>query len=68
MERQPMLVHLLTKAKSHNCASGVSVDQHTPLEEVFIFFDTATYDEIERDVKVQAQHYVKNKKTITMIH
>ena len=47
-----MLVHLLTKAKSHNCASGVSVDQHTPLEEVFIFFDTATYDEIERDVKV----------------
>ena len=25
---------------------------HSPLEEVFIFFDTATYDEIERDVKV----------------
>ena len=32
--------------------SGVLVDQHTPLEEVFIFFDTATYDLIERDVKV----------------
>ena len=26
--------------------------EHTPLEEVFIFFGTATYDEIERDVKV----------------
>ena len=32
--------------------SGVLVDQHTSLEEVFIFFDTATYDQIERDVKV----------------
>ena len=28
------------------------VDQHTELEEVFIFFDTATYDQIERDVKI----------------
>ena len=28
------------------------VIEHTPLEEVFIFFDTATYDQIERDVKV----------------
>ena len=27
--------------------------EHVPLEEVFIFFDTATYDEIERDVKVK---------------
>ena len=25
---------------------------HTPLEAVYIFFDTATYDEIERDQKV----------------
>ena len=41
----------LTKAKSHTCVSGVLVD-HSPLEEVFIFFDTATFDEIERDVKV----------------
>ena len=26
--------------------------EHTPLETVYIYFDTATYDEIERDVKV----------------
>ena len=25
---------------------------HSPLEAVYIFFDTATYDEIERDEKV----------------
>ena len=25
---------------------------HAPLEAVYIYFDTATYDEIERDVKV----------------
>ena len=25
---------------------------HTPLEEVYIYFETATYDEIERDEKV----------------
>ena len=43
---------LLTKAKSHLCVSGVLID-HLPLEEVFVFFDTATYDEIERDVKVK---------------
>ena len=36
----------------NECVPGVLVDQHTPLEEVFIFFDTATYDQIERDVKV----------------
>ena len=30
---------------------------HTLLEEVFIFFDTATYDEIERDVKVSKTTY-----------
>ena len=40
------------EAKSHICISGVLVDQHTPLEEVFIFFDTAGFDEIELDVKV----------------
>ena len=28
--------------------------EHTELEEVFIFFDTATYDQIERDVKVNS--------------
>ena len=26
--------------------------KHAPLESVHIYFDTATYDEIERDVKV----------------
>ena len=30
------------------------MDQHTPLEEVIIFFDTATYDQIERDIKVNS--------------
>ena len=27
--------------------------EHAPLEAVYIFFDTATYDEIERDEKVK---------------
>ena len=27
--------------------------EHAPLEAVYIFFDTATYNEIERDVKVK---------------
>ena len=26
--------------------------EHAPLEAVYIYFGTATYDEIERDVKV----------------
>ena len=26
--------------------------EHAPLEAVYIYFDTATYDEIENDVKV----------------
>ena len=30
--------------------------EHLPLEKVYIFFDTATYDEIERDVKVNTVH------------
>ena len=25
--------------------------EHAPLQSVYIYFDTATYDEIERDVK-----------------
>ena len=29
-----------------------SVPEHARLEAVYIYFDTATYDEIERDVKV----------------
>ena len=28
--------------------------EHAPLKAVYIYFDTATYDEIERDEKVQA--------------
>ena len=32
--------------------SAAPVD-HAPLEAVYIFFDTATYNEIERDVKVK---------------
>ena len=54
-----MLVHFRAKAKSHICVSGVLVDQHTPLEEVFIFFDTATYDEIERDVKANVRAWIE---------
>ena len=30
-----------------------AVLEHAPLEAVYIYFDTATYDEIERDVKVE---------------
>ena len=26
--------------------------EHAPLEAVYVYFDTATYDEIESDVKV----------------
>ena len=29
--------------------------EHAPLEAMYIFFDTATYDEIERDEKVTFQ-------------
>ena len=31
---------------------SVAPVEHIPLEVVYIFFDTATYNEIERDVKV----------------
>ena len=31
--------------------------ERSPLEEVYIFFDTTTYDEIERDVKVMFAPY-----------
>ena len=50
----------LTNTSKHICNSDVLVDQHTPLEEVFIFFDTATYDQIERDVKVNIATFAKN--------
>ena len=32
--------------------------EHAPLEAVYIYFDTATYDEIERDEKVQALFHI----------
>ena len=40
-----------------------SVLEHAPLEAVDIYFDTATFDEIERDVKVGVlnQHTVGEK-------
>ena len=31
---------------------SVTTLEHAPLEAVYIYFDTATYDEIERDEKV----------------
>ena len=34
------------------CLIPASMLEHAPLEAVYIFFDTATYDEIERDEKV----------------
>ena len=43
---------LFAKAEGQICVSGVLVDQHTPMGEVFIFLNTATYDEFERVVKV----------------
>ena len=48
-----------TNASKHICNSDVLVDQHDPLEEVIIFFDTATYDQIERDVKVNTTSLLK---------
>ena len=33
---------------------SASVIEHSQLEEVYIFFDAATYDEVERDVKVNS--------------
>ena len=40
---------------NHNNIFPASVLEHAPLEAVNIYFDTATYDEIERDVKVTQQ-------------
>ena len=34
--------------------------EHAPLEAVYIYFGTATYDEIERDVKVTLENFVKD--------
>ena len=51
------------------CLLPAAVVEHAPLQHVYIFFDTATFDEIERDVKVMlhVRHYFqqqKNKKNI----
>ena len=35
-----------------NMVVSASVLAHAPLKAVYIYFDTATYDEIERDEKV----------------
>ena len=43
---------IVTRVTFYICISAVLVDQHTTLEEVYIFFETAQYDQIERDVKV----------------
>ena len=53
------IYYLFAKAKFPLCVSGVLVE-HAPLEEVYIFFDTATYDQIERDVKVDIATFAKN--------
>ena len=46
--------------------------EHAPLEAVFIYFDTATYDEIKRDEKVQALFYIvyhmSDEKVLFWIH
>ena len=41
-----------------------AVVEHAPLQHVYIFFDTATFDEIERDVKVMlhVRHYLQQQK------
>ena len=43
-----LLVHLFS----------ATIMEHSPLEAVYIFFDTATYDEIERDEKVMLEGHV----------
>ena len=44
----------LVSASCETCVYmlAASVLEHAPLEAVYIYFDTATYDEIERDEKV----------------
>ena len=37
---------------NHSISISAVVIEHAPLEAVYIFFDTATYDQIERDIKV----------------
>ena len=46
----------LTLCLTQTISKNILVE-HSPLEEVYIFFDTTTYDEIERDVKVMFAPY-----------
>ena len=42
---------------TNKCTSfSAATVEHAQLEAVYIFFDTATYNEIERDVKVAKKH------------
>ena len=45
------MVGLFSSANRFTSLSAATVE-HAPLEAVYIYFDTATYNEIERDVKV----------------
>ena len=47
-------VKYLTPDDNNHNFSDVSVG-YSPLQVVYVFFDTATYDEIERDVKVNLE-------------
>ena len=53
-----LLILLTTTSVSIGCSDfyltsfAAAMLDHAPLEAVYIFFDTATYDDIERDVKV----------------
>ena len=48
---QHLIVGFFSPTNRFTSLSAVTVE-HAPLEAVYIFFDTATYNEIERDVKV----------------
>ena len=48
---QHLIVGYFSPTNSLISLSAATV-QHAPLEAVYIFFETATYNEIERDVKV----------------
>ena len=44
---------LNTKSKDFIFVLPAKMIEHAPLEAVYIYFETATYDEIEKDVKVK---------------
>ena len=49
-----MLLHYLTTFSRFSATEL----EHAPLEVVYIYFDTATFDEIERDVKVDFKGFL----------